>query len=485
MISTESPPSPREGGRGGGSSANASIEARFTLGMSNPLRASVMYPPAREAFSRFRTATTSAAVRSSLSHAVGPLALYAHVPFCETKCAYCDYETVPLAAHDATSIARYAAALCRELDAIAAAIPSSIPVAGFDIGGGTPGTLSAADVSSLLRTVERRFTLAPSFEVSTETTPTLAAVDPAKWRAIRESGVSRVSMGVQTIAPALLSRLNRGIHGADVTRRGMDSLRAAGFAMVNVDLMFALPGLSLESWEATVAHAISLAPDVVTIYDTVYKNRGIATFASRDGFAPSPSDYGAQYDRAFALLSTAGYSARYGSVNFSRVTGRLGTSRYLEGRILDGLDYAGAGLYASSLVRDTWRFGKQRYADWLAHAERCELAAHDLYALPREHVIAKYVLLALSYGYLDGARFERRFGETLTSRFGAELAFLESRVLIERTTDGWELVPGSFGALPGIRALFYPDDALAFLPRTVVSEDRPSTRRQTAPPRSG
>ena len=220
--------------------------------------------------------------------------------------------------------------------------------------------------------------------------------------------------------------------------------------------------------EATVAHAISLAPDVVTIYDTVYKNRGIAVFAGRDGFAPSPAEYGAQYDRAFSMLVSAGYSARYGSVNFSRVSGRLGTSRYLEGRILDGLDYEGAGLYASSLVRDSWRFGRQRYADWLVRAESRELAAHDLYALPRSHVIAKYVLLALSYGYLDAARFERRFGEPLESRFGAGLAFLESRHSMRRTSDGWELAPGSFGELPGIRALFYPDDALTFLSQPVV-----------------
>lgn len=440
------------------------LEERFALGMRNHLRASVMYPPAREAFVPFRTTMSP---RATLARAKGPVGLYAHVPFCETKCAYCDYETVPLAAHDGASIERYAKALVRELEAIASALPRDAEICGFDIGGGTPGTLSAAQFDAILFAVAGRFTLAPSFEVSTETTPTLAAADPAKWRAIRESGVSRVSMGVQTVAPALLSRLNRGIHGRDETRRGMDALRAAGFPIVNVDLMFALPGLSMPAWEVTVEHAISLAPDVVTIYDTVYKNRGIATFATRDGVAPSPEEFGAQYDRAFAMLTSAGYSARYGSVNFSRVPGRLGTSRYLEGRILDGHDYAGAGLYASSLVRDTWRFGKQRYSDWLERAELGVLASQDLYELPIEHVMAKYALLALSYGYLDAARFERRFGVGLSTCFGDELAFLESRDLLRRAPDGWELTQGSFAQLPGIRALFYPSDAAAYLSRRV------------------
>lgn len=449
--------------------AESPCEARFALGMANHLRASVMYPPAREAFAGFRS---SMSPRATLARARGPIGLYAHVPFCETKCAYCDYETVPLARHDDASIDRYARALVRELEAVGGALPRGTEVAGFDIGGGTPGTLTAAQFDAILFAVAGRFTLAPGFEVSTETTPTLAAADPAKWRAIRQAGVSRVSMGIQTIAPALLSRLNRGLHGALETQRGMDALRRAGFPIVNVDLMFALPGLSMPAWEATLAHAISLAPDVVTIYDTVYKNRGIATFAARDGFAPSQQDYGEQYDRAFAMLTAAGFSARYGSVNFSRLTGRLGTSRYLEGRILDGLDYAGAGLYASSLVRDTWRFGKQRYIEWLERAELGVLASQDLYELPIEHVMAKSLLLALSYGYLDAPRFERRFGVALATCFGAELAFAESRGLLRRSPDGWELVRGAFSQLPGIRALFYPDDAMNWLPRTVLQHQR-------------
>lgn len=453
------------------------MERRFALGMENHLRASVMYPPDRSLFTPFRIADAGAVeVAATLGAARGPVALYAHVPFCETKCAYCDYETVPLAAHDEASIAGYTRALLAELGALAEALPPGIEVAGLDVGGGTPGTLTALQFEAILRVVERRFTLAPSFEVSTETTPTLAAADPAKWRRIREAGVSRVSMGVQTASPALLSRMNRALHGPSEIERGMAALRDAGFAMVNVDLLFALPGLSLAAWDATLSSALALSPDVVTIYDTVYKNRGIATLASRDGGAPSPADYGAQYDLAFARLTAAGFAARYGSVNFSRVSGRLGTSRYLEGRILDGLDYAGAGLYASSLVGDTWRFGRQRYADWLAHAGRGELAAQDLYALPRAHVIAKYVLLALSYGYLDERRYERRFGETLASRFGGELAFLEARSLLRRAPDGWEMVAGSFASLPGIRALFYPDDAaermLLLLARPVVSVRR-------------
>ena len=155
-------------------------------------------------------------------------------------------------------------------------------------------------------------------------------------------------------------------------------------------------------------------------------------------------------------------------MNFSRVPGRLGTSRYLEARILEGRDYVGTGLYASSLVGDTWRFGRKSYRQWQDLAAKGELAAEDLYCLPTGHVAAKYVLLALSYGFLDEERYRRRFGESLGSRFGSALALAESRSLLRRTPEGWEMTEGSFGELPGLRAMFYPEDALGFLSRKVV-----------------
>jgi len=439
--------------------------------MANPLRASVMYPPDRALFAPFRI---DVPVEETLSEAASPLDLYAHIPFCETKCTYCDYETVPVSRYTE----RYVAALARELHAVADALPRGTEVAGFDVGGGTPGVLSSGEFETLIRAVDLRFALAPEFEISTETTPTLAAADPAKWRRIAAAGVARVSMGVQTTSDDELRRFNRAPHTADRARRGMDALRAAGFPIVNVDLMFALPGQTAESWEASLEEAFSLAPDVITIYDTVYKNRGIATQAGVAGDAPTPDRYGRLYDAAYSRLTGAGYRSRYGSVNFSRVPGRLGTSRYLEARILDGRDYAGVGLYASSLVHDTWRFGLRRFDAWLA-ADGA-LAAESLYRLPIRHGMAKFVLLALSYGYLDAARFERRFGVPLSNVFAEELDLLTTRGLFSAADDGWELTPGSFRQLPGIRGLFYPEDALELLDLPVVRGREGATTPRTA-----
>lgn len=438
-----------------------SPEARFALGMAHPLRASVMVPPDRSVVAPFRVPAREETIRASLGAARSPVVLYAHVPFCETRCAWCGYATLPHGGDDLLDAC--VDGLTAELETIAGALPPGTEVAGLDVGGGTPGLLSARHFGRLVDTVARRFRLGPLFEVSTETTPRLAAEDGRKWAAIRAAGVSRVSVGLQTTAPGLLARMGRP-QEAGLPRRAVDVLRAAGFPMVNVDLMFGLPGQSLAQWEATVDAAIALAPDVVTTYDTVYKRRPIAARQ-----APTPAVFGSLYDSAFARLTSAGHASRYGSVNFSRVSGRLGTSRALEGRLLLGLDYAGAGLYASSLVGNTWRFNPSGYASWLTGARAGRLAASDLYALPERHVTAKALLLALTYGFLPRARF----GPVLDGSHRGTVDLLVGRGLLRHAPDGLEMGPGSFGSLPGIRASFLPDDALPALSLPLLAEASP------------
>jgi oxygen-independent coproporphyrinogen-3 oxidase len=281
--------------------------------------------------------------------------------------------------------------------------------------------------------------------------------------------VNRVSLGLQSADPAILRGVGRPEAACAEARAGVEALRASGIGLLNVDLMFALPGDSLQTWLEAVDFALSLEPDVVTTYDTVYKNRAIAGDAFRRGVLPGADHYGRLYDAGFSRLLAAGYRAGYGSVNFSRVPGRLGTSRYLEGRILDGIDYVGVGLYASSLLNRAWAFAPADYEAWLRAARSGPLAAAEVYALPVEHVMAKYLLLALSYGFVDPGRFEQRFAEPLRRRFGDALDWLGAAGQLEERSGEWRMTPGSFSKLPGIRAAFYPEEALGSLSLAVPS----------------
>src|SRR5207248_10188441 len=123
-----------------------------------------------------------------------------------------------------------------------------------------------------------------------------------------------------------------------------------------------------------------------------------------------------------------GFHAPYGSVNFSRYAGETGTSPYFEGRLLDGLAYVGVGNYASSLAGECWWFAPARVNDWLQAVEAgtC-LPSGDFYRLPVEERMAKYLLLSLSFGFLDPARFRSVFGADLEESHAAAVAMATDR----------------------------------------------------------
>ena len=442
------------------------LEDRYALGMQRYLRSTVMYPPARELFARYsepRAIERAAADPSHYEASDGRVGLYIHIPFCETRCAFCDYATLIGPSWDETRKASYVDLLVRELDLWRRALPGSIRLSGLDFGGGTPMSLSPAHVARLIAAVKSNFNLDPSFEISFETTPTLAAARPDDLAALRALGVRRLSMGVQSLDLSVLRASSRANHDPETVHRAMASIGRAGFELVNLDLMFAQLGENLDLWQRTLSAAIALEPDVLTLYDTVYKSRGIGVLAQRSGDLPSARDYADAYDLAFGQLQDAGYGGDYGTVNFSRVSTRLGTSAYLEGRILELYPYVGLGLYASSLIGDSWGFRPARLADLEAEVRAGHLPRRNVYDLPRAHIEAKSILLMLSYGFLDDDRFTRRFGYSLEDHHGAALAALCELGLLERQGHRWVLTPGSFGHLPGVRACFVPDEAAQWL----------------------
>src|SRR5689334_2081978 len=165
--------------------------------------------------------------------------LYIHVPFCARKCEYCAFYSE---AAKGDRIERYVAALGRELELVADRLAPAPDTIFF--GGGTPSLLSLAQWASLLATMKRLRLLGAS-EWTIECNPATVSLDKARlWR---EHGVNRVSMGVQSLDEALLDRLGR-VHSRDMVFRSFDLLRQAGFDNLNVDLMFAIPGQTLEVW---------------------------------------------------------------------------------------------------------------------------------------------------------------------------------------------------------------------------------------------
>lgn len=213
--------------------------------------------------------------RGALSiHPRPPVALYLHIPFCVSLCPYCDFVVYagsaargPRARVDAF-VAALRAELALRADALddrfgRLGVPSRAPLETLYLGGGTPSLLPAAVVSGLIELVRERFGLAPDAEVTIEANP--GADERGDSRALAAAGITRISLGAQSLDDALLARLGRRHRAVDVAD-AVGAARAAGIASVSLDLLYDVPGQSLQAWEATLERALGLAPDHVSAY---------------------------------------------------------------------------------------------------------------------------------------------------------------------------------------------------------------------------
>ena len=189
-----------------------------------------------------------------------PLALYVHLPWCVSKCPYCDFNSHR--AGDAPPRERYLDALLRDL-AAEAARAGGRPLVTIFIGGGTPSLFSGAEIGRLLDAVAGRFALGEALEVTLEANP--GTVERDGFRSYRTAGVNRISLGAQSFSDTSLAALGR-IHVAADTRRAYAEARRAGIDNVNVDLMFALPRQDTAGALADVDAALALAPEHLSHY---------------------------------------------------------------------------------------------------------------------------------------------------------------------------------------------------------------------------
>ena len=186
--------------------------------------------------------------------------LYVHVPFCARKCSYCAFYSEP---SSGDLVNRFVAALVREMELVADDLK---PQTVF-FGGGTPSLLNLRQWEQLLLAMQR-CNLLGATEWTVECNPATVSLDKA--RLLRSFGVNRISMGVQSVDEALLERLGR-VHTREMVFKSFDILRKAGFSNINLDLMFAIPGQSLQVWRQTLAEIIQLGSEHLSSYEVIYE----------------------------------------------------------------------------------------------------------------------------------------------------------------------------------------------------------------------
>ena len=187
------------------------------------------------------------------------LALYVHVPFCESKCPYCDFNTY---AGIEPLMPAYAAALAREIEQWGAWLGAPALASVF-FGGGTPSYLPASGIRRLMRAVQTAFRLPEDAEAAIEANP--GDCSPERLQAMRRAGFNRISIGAQSFDDTELRMLGRR-HSADLAAQAVRAARQAGFDNVSLDLMFGLPNQRLSTWRRSLRRAVALEPEHVSAY---------------------------------------------------------------------------------------------------------------------------------------------------------------------------------------------------------------------------
>ena len=221
------------------------------------------------------------------------LGAYLHIPFCTQRCGYCSFNTAPDAPG---AVARFVPALLGEIG-LAATAPwaAAVHLKSVFLGGGTPSLLPPEAMAAILDRLRAHFPLEPSAEITVECNPESVSVE--RLAGYRHAGVTRISLGVQSLDDRILPTLDR-LHTAAQAREAFDAARAAGFSDVSADLIYGLPGLDLPTWEATVKGVLGWQPDHLSAYaltldeGSLWHARGVSALraAGRRGAGPPPTE---------------------------------------------------------------------------------------------------------------------------------------------------------------------------------------------------
>ena len=252
-----------------------------------------------------------------------PLSIYVHVPFCTTRCGYCDFNTytaTELGTQPGASQAGYIDAALRELDLAAGVLgPGAGPVSTIFVGGGTPTLLPADDLGRMVAAIGDRFGLTADPEITTESNP--ESIDAAGLDRLRALGFTRISFGMQSAIPHVLRVLDR-VHSPGRPQQAVAEAKAAGFEHTSLDLIYGTPGESMADWQASLDAAIAAEPDHLSAYALIVEEGTRLATRIRRGELPmtDDDDLADKYLIAEQRLTAAGFAA-YEVSNWARGAG--------------------------------------------------------------------------------------------------------------------------------------------------------------------
>lgn len=373
--------------------------------------------------------------------------LYLHIPFCQHRCAYCDFNTC---AGQADSIPAYVDALCNEIEFVGQHAPEKIALHTVFFGGGTPSLLTPKQFGSILARIRANFDLRDAAEVTIEANPgTCSDADLLGWRKL---GINRISFGVQSANTEELRMLER-IHDVFDVIEAISWARKAGFENLNLDLIYGLPEQTLQTLQTTLKRILALHPEHISAYALTLEHGTPFGRWSARGLLPIPDpDLAAEmYEWASETFEAAGYQ-QYEISNWSKPDHECRHNlQYWRGLPYLGLG-AGAHGYASG-----YRYSNvlriKTYIDRLTNYELRKTNStfpfspatvnHHHQSLKDDMAEMMITGLRLTSEGIAAQAFRQRFGRHVTDVYGREIEELTRLGLLERVEIKTSEVYGS------------------------------------------
>jgi oxygen-independent coproporphyrinogen-3 oxidase len=343
-------------------------------------------------------------VHGALSfNGVKGLSFYIHIPFCKQICAFCEYSRIACP-NDETQ-KKYLQCLRQDILSFIKAHDCDITLAGFDIGGGTPTSLSEDNFDYLLDIYDEVLGMcktSPDFEPSIE--GTFNTLSEQKIDRIVSSGIKRLSLGVQSTSGEVLEQVNRQNAQIEDMRHWMRIAWESGIEKINLDLMYGLQKQSVSAIDADLSVLRALKPQQVTLYE-------LRTNMISQKEIPNKSELYDQYSHYFSGLVSLGYVARFGQNTFSVDDSDYGVSSYLRSRMLMGVPYKGFGISAQSMSPNgiSYNIGKATNMTRRALSES-SFKEEFTYNLPPKELAAKYIAIAAYNGSFSLPRVSELLG---------------------------------------------------------------------------
>ncbi|SFQ99734.1 radical SAM family heme chaperone HemW [Desulfoscipio geothermicus] len=379
-----------------------------------------------------------------------PKALYIHVPFCVRKCLYCDFTSYPYRERDAR---RYLSGLRREIELRSGKAGKRWALSTVFIGGGTPTCLSTEMLLEIINLINQYFILLPGVEFTIEANPGTVSLD--KLAALRRAGVNRLSLGAQACSSSTLRTLGR-IHSHGQTVSAVRWAREAGFANINVDLIFEVPGQTGQEWRQCLEQVVDLKPEHVSAYALqIETGTPLAAQVENGQLALCEEDTCLDmYHDAIDILNSAGLR-QYEISNFA-LSGRECRHNLVYWH--NGA-YLGLGPAAHSRIKDRRTANEAGLDKYAAVLTRGMLPVACSERITPEIDIFETVFLGLRLtAGLDLERFRKRFGRPLEDVYPGVVRRMTEKALLEIKGNHLRLTGRGQAVANAVMAEFVPGD---------------------------